>query len=174
VDIDPEQAKRAILELSKIMRYVLYEGDKPTIPIGKEVDMLVHYIELMRLRYADSVKITYRFLEEGGSADVPPLVFLTFVENAFKHGISYRENSFIDTGISIRDGKVFFTCENRLFQTTVLEEEGREGIGLDNLQKRLGLLYGKNYTLDISDDGDVYRVRAVLPSYPSILETNKS
>ena len=103
VDIDPERAKETIVELSKILRFVLYEGSKPTVPLSREMAFLEDYIRLMRMRYSeDKVKVTYNLQPSvtKSQSEVPPLMFITFVENAFKHGISYRQASFIDIGIS--------------------------------------------------------------------------
>ena len=95
VDIDPEKAKESIEEFSKMMRILLYEGDAPTIPLDRELGFIEHFISLMRLRYPeDALRIETVFPEERGGAVVPPLVMASFVENAFKHGVSYSEESF--------------------------------------------------------------------------------
>ena len=104
VDIDPEKAKDTILELSKMMRFVLYEGDKKGVPLSREFDFIRHYIHLMKLRYTDKVRITVNLPQEVPDRQIPPLMLITFIENAFKHGISYQHDSFIDILIDIRGG----------------------------------------------------------------------
>ena len=99
VDIDPEKAKDTILELSKMMRFVLYEGNKAGVPLNREIDFLQNYIILMKLRYTDKVKIKVETPATLPNKEVPPLMFITFVENAFKHGVSYQQESFIDISI---------------------------------------------------------------------------
>ena len=163
VDIDPEQAKSSILELSKLMRYLLYEGDKPTIPLDKETDFLNHYMSLMRLRYADTVRIDLELPEETGGIEVPPLVYASFIENAFKHGISYEEPSFIRISLQENDGKLIFKCTNSRHQAR--SDEGR-GIGQENVRRRLNLLYGSNYTLHYDVQPDVYDALLILPVQP--------
>ena len=91
VDIDPEKAKSTILELSKMMRFVLYEGNKTVVPLEREISFLQNYITLMKLRYTDKVRIQVDVAQTLPNKDVPPLIFITFVENAFKHGVSYRQ-----------------------------------------------------------------------------------
>ena len=95
VDIDPEKAKGTILELSKMMRFVLYEGNKQGVPLSREFDFIRNYITLMRLRFTDKVSISVDLPTEAPDCLIPPLMLITFIENAFKHGISYKHDTFI-------------------------------------------------------------------------------
>ena len=169
VDIDPEKAKESIEEFSKMMRILLYEGDAPTIPLSKELDFIEHFISLMRLRYTeDALRIETVFPEERCNAVVPPLVMASFVENAFKHGVSYSEKSFIRVKVELQKGKVVFHCAN---SSHPAERDERHGIGLENIRKRLTLLYGESYTLSIDTDEGRYDVLLVIPSHPELLES---
>ena len=161
VDIDPEQAKETIVELSKIMRFVLYEGSKQTVPLRQELIFLQNYIELMRMRVADQVDITVDIPPVAADREIPPLMLITFVENAFKHGVSYQRRSFIDISITLSDeGLLHFRCQN----SRVPQGEDRHGgVGLQNVRRRLDLIYGHDYTLDISDTADTYTVNLTLP-----------
>lgn len=160
VDIDPEQAKASIEEFSKLMRFLLYEGDRPTIPLTTELEFLRHYIALMKIRYADSVHIDLSLPEEAPGAEVPPLVFASFVENAFKHGISYERPSFIRVAVALEDGKIVFKCVN----TRQGEDQVRShGVGLANVRGRLDLLYGDRYTLLIDPSTELYDILLLLP-----------
>lgn len=156
VDIDPEKAKETILELSKLMRYVLYEGAKKTVPLAREVEFLNNYVTLMRLRYTDKVKIVVDIPSVIPEHSVPPMLFITFVENAFKHGISYKEASFVNVEMRFRDERVYFVCTNSKHA-----DGGGEhgGVGLSNVKKRLELIYGDNYSLDIDDKESEYIVK---------------
>ena len=166
VDIDPEKAKESIEEFSKMMRILLYEGDAPTIPLAKELDFIEHFISLMRLRYPeDAVRIDTIFPEDRSGAAVPPLVMASFVENAFKHGVSYSADSFIRIKVELQDGKVIFHCANSSHPT---EGDKRHGIGQENIQKRLSLLYGNAYTLSIDEDGGRYDVLLAIPDQPKL------
>ena len=101
VDINPERAKTTIVELSKMMRYILYEGDKKLIPVQREALFLKNYIELMRLRYSSRVSINLDIPEMMPDVMLPPLLLIIFVENAFKHGVSYAAPSFIDIKVTV-------------------------------------------------------------------------
>ena len=160
VDIDPEEAKQTIVELSKMLRFMLYEGNKSTVPLTRELDFLDHYIRLMKLRYTDKVKITMRRPDQLPDVEIPPLVLITFVENAFKHGVSYQRNSFIDIAVEMVKNELVFTCRN----SHIPQEEDHEGgVGLQNVKRRLELLYGKKYSLKINNTPDEYNILLSLP-----------
>lgn len=164
VDIDPEKAKDTILLLSKIMRYVLYEADKKMVPIGREVEFVKSYIQLMKIRYTDKVRIHTEVPDTYSDSKIPPLVLVTFVENAFKHGVSYQQDSFIDIRLEIDDGRMKFVCKNsKKTQTGDQKTEEKGGVGLANVKQRLDLLYNKTYTLDIQDNPETYEVLLLLP-----------
>ena len=161
VDIDPEKAKESIEEFSKMMRILLYEGDAPTIPLERELDFIEHFISLMRLRYPeDALRVDTVFPKVRSGAVVPPLVMASFVENAFKHGVSYSEESFIRVKVELQEGKVVFHCVN---SSHPAEADERHGIGLENIKKRLTLLYGNSYTLSIDEEGGRYDVLLAVP-----------
>ncbi len=160
VDIDPEKAKQTILELSKMMRFVLYEGNKQGVPLDREISFLQNYITLMKLRYTDKVRITVNVPSSMPQKEVPPLMFITFVENAFKHGVSYRRESFIDVTIATGDGQLIFTCANSRIPK---EEDKHGGVGLQNVRQRLDLIYGDRYSFDISDEPEKYIVKLTIP-----------
>ena len=164
VDIDPEQAKETIVELSKIMRFVLYEGSKQKVALRQELMFLENYIELMKMRFTDHVTISVNLPDLIPDREIPPLLLITFVENAFKHGVSYQQQSFVDIDISLDDTFLHFTCRN----SKVAKAEGtanpsEHGVGLQNAQRRLDLLYGNSYMLDINDAEDTYTVTLKLP-----------
>ena len=160
VDIDPEQAKDTILELSKMMRFVLYEGNKQGVPLSRELDFIRHYVTLMQLRYTDKVKITLDLPQEAPDRQIPPLILITFIENAFKHGVSYQHKSFIEVKVSVEGDELRFSCRNSKGKKSN-EEKG--GVGLANVRKRLNLLYGRDYALRIKNDADAYSVDLALP-----------
>ncbi|MBP5383106.1 MAG: histidine kinase, partial [Bacteroidales bacterium] len=166
VDIDPDKAKESIEEFSKMMRILLYEGDSPTIPLSKELDFIEHFVSLMRLRYPEeSVKIDMVFPDECTGAVVPPLVMASLVENAFKHGVSYSSGSFIRVKVEVGDGKVVFRCSNSSHPSG---NDTRHGIGLENIKKRLTLLYGQAFALSIDQTEEQYDVVLAIPSQPDL------
>ena len=166
VDIDPEKAKDTILELSKMMRFILYEGDKSGVPLTREFDFIRHYVALMQLRYTDKVDIRTDLPVEAPDKTVPPLMLISFIENAFKHGISYQHPSFVHIKIAISDEmsansqQLIFTCSNSKAEKPNGE---KGGVGLANVKQRLHLLYDNNYSLKIQNLPDIYNVELTIP-----------
>ena len=163
VDIDPEKAKGTILELSKMMRFVLYEGNKQGVSLTNEIDFIRHYIALMQLRYTDKVRIDIDLPAEVPDRQIPPLILITFIENALKHGISYQHESFIEVKVSVEKGELWFDCRNSKAEKPHQTNEEKGGVGLANVRKRLNLLFGRNYILRIKNDPDVYSVTLNIP-----------
>ena len=160
VDIDPEKAKGTIQELSKMMRFVLYEGNKEGVPLSRECDFIRHYITLMQLRYTDKVRIAIDLPNEVPNRQVPPLILITFIENAFKHGVSYQHESFIEVKVSVEGDRLLFACHNSKAEKPN-DEKG--GVGLANVRKRLDLLFKRDYTLHIHDEAQAYTVELNIP-----------
>ena len=106
------------------------------------------------------VKIDVDFPENVGEISVPPLLMVSFIENAFKHGISYQHDSFIKVSIKLDGNEMFFSCVNSKHATNT---DSTSGIGLENVKKRLHLLFGSNYLLNIEDKDDVFKVLLVIP-----------
>lgn len=164
VDINPERAKSTIVELSKMMRYLLYDGAKEQIPLKVETTFITNYVKLMRLRYPDTVCISLDVPQNAPDRTVPPLLLITFVENAFKHGVSYQRPSFISIAISTDGGTMRFYCSNSKAPAASGKQQG--GVGLVNAKKRLNLIYGNGYTLNIDDGADTFTVNLVIPIKP--------
>lgn len=160
VDIDASKAKKALVELSKLMRYVLYETSNKTILLSREIQFLDNYIELMKLRYINKVSIEVVLPLEVPEVQIPPLLFISFIENAFKHGVSYRKDSFIRISMELDGDKLLFRCSNSNWR----KEDGQyHGIGLENIRKRLRLLFGNDYTLSIDETDDRFSVLLIIP-----------
>ena len=166
IDIDKEKAQEVVLELSKLMRYVLYDGSSMFIPLEKEIQFLGCYIDLMRLRYTDKLEIKTTFVSDLQGVCVPSLLFMQFVENAFKHGVTYKKKSLIDVSLGVDEvgGNVVFTCRNTLPETpNAATVHATGGIGVENARKRLELLYGSKAHLHISNTGEWYNVELKIP-----------
>ncbi|MFT3740762.1 MAG: histidine kinase [Breznakibacter sp.] len=155
VEIDGKRAQEAILKLSKMMRYLLYESEQGKTPLSHEIAFMENYIDLMKLRLSSKVELIVDFPYRYDDIEVPPLLLISFIENAFKHGISYREASFVHIVLQATSGKMTFTCENSLHKQVSSSEhdENRGGIGLENIKKRLLLLYPNTHRLEIGEDG---------------------
>lgn len=163
VDINTDKAKSSIIELSKLMRYVLYEASNQTISLNREIQFLNNYVTLMRLRYTDKVKVEMVVPSVIPEVQIPPLLFISFLENAFKHGVSYQKESYIKMKLQVNtDKKITFHCSNSNWGKV---DEQHHGIGLDNISKRLKLLYGDKYTLSINENKEEnsFNVLLIIP-----------
>ncbi|MDE3742005.1 sensor histidine kinase [Maribacter polysaccharolyticus] len=140
VDLNPVSAKKTIHSLGKLMRYLLYDTETEKVPLQKELDFMTQYIELMKLRFTDKIKISYSFPKMVPNIKVVPLLFITLVENAFKHGVSAGRPSNLDFKLEIEATKLTFTATNPNLPKNTNDKSG-SGIGLENLEKRLRLLY---------------------------------
>lgn len=160
VDIDPDQAKDSIVDMSRMMRYLLYDSDNNYVTLNNALLFLKKYLNLMKLRYTDRVTINLDIPEAcPENVVLAPLLFIPFVENAFKHGVARDKPSAIDIDIEHKGGRLLFHCRNT--KNNVKHEYG--GVGLNNVTKRLELIYGNDYSLDITDDEDTYNVLLDLP-----------
>ncbi len=166
IDIDAESAKNAVIELSKMMRYVLYDSGSERISLNRDIMFLKNYIELMRIRYTDDVQIRVEYPDNlPEQVSIPPLLLIVFVENAFKHGVSYNRPSFIHLRIEYADGQVTSTLTNSRHAAPAGGRKNDPGIGLENVRKRLALIYGeKSYSLDIREEEETYTVTLVIPT----------
>lgn len=167
IDIDKEKAQAAIQELSGLMRYLLYDNASMFVPLEKEIAFLKNYIELMRLRYTNKLELNVAFTTEPQGVLVPSLLFMQFVENAFKHGVTYKKKSLIYVSLDLDEAGEYalFVCRNTLpdaAKTTTLTSQG--GIGIENARKRLELLYGGKASMLIDNDGEWYNVELKIPT----------
>lgn len=161
IDIDQGEAKESIIRLSKLMRHLLYDSEIDKIPIQKEIDFITNYVDLMKLRYSEKVKINLLLPSVLPDKSIPPLLFTSYIENAFKHGVSYQTDSFIVIAVLCKPDKLIFEVKNSKAPRDV-EDESR-GIGIENSRKRLDLIYGKDYSLDIKDLAESYEVKLSIP-----------
>ncbi|WP_178985219.1 sensor histidine kinase [Winogradskyella helgolandensis] len=140
VDISPDQAKTSIHSLSKLMRYMLYDTNEELVLLSKEIDFMTKYIDLMKLRVSGKTVVNYSFPSEETGIKIAPLLFISLIENAFKHGVSASKQSSIQINMTVNEKTVVFTIENDNLPKKTDDKSG-SGIGLHNIEKRLELLY---------------------------------
>ncbi|WP_235856447.1 sensor histidine kinase [Flagellimonas oceanensis] len=162
VDISPEEAKSTIHSLSKLMRYLLYDTRTEEVPLKMELDFMEKYIELSKLRLTEKTKVTYNFPKLDDNIKVPPLLFISLIENAFKHGVSAQEESCIAFDIAMHGDRIVFKGWNTDFPKTHTDHSG-SGIGLRNLQERLELLYPNEHSFDHEISSGYYHVKVETP-----------
>lgn len=166
IDIDPEKAQDMIIDMSSLMRYMLYDSSKPEIALSSEIKFIKDYLAIMRVRYPENMVKIHSKLPDShhtGGIMIPPLLYLVFIENAFKHGISYSSESFVGVSLSVKDKKILFQCTNSIHHTSRIEQAA--GIGLENVKRRLDIIYGKEYSLEIGRTESTYTVTLNLPLY---------
>lgn len=163
IEISPEKAQQTVLDLSKLMRYVLYENNHYFVPVNKEIDFIKNYIDLMRIRLTKDIDVRVNIQDFPVSGKfIVPMIFISLIENAFKHGISYTNPSFIHIDIYQIDNNLVCLIRNSFFPKNESDKSG-SGIGLDNLKKRLNILYPHKHILNIKKEDNVYISELVVP-----------
>lgn len=142
---DTAKAQETIQELSKMLRHILYDYQQPTVSITEEIEFLENYVKLMRIRLPQSVEVTFNNNIQSSNVEVAPMLFISLVENAFKHGISPTEPSFIHINITADNRQIVCDIQNSNYPKTASDHSGH-GIGLQQVEKRLELAYPENYT----------------------------
>ena len=160
VDISPEIAKTSIHSLSNMMRYLLFESTTERIPLIKEILFLERYIALMQLRVSSNLTIRKNFPVINQPIQIAPLLLISFIENSFKHGIDALQESFININITINDNEINYTVVNSFFPDKVAITNS--GIGLENLKKRLELLYPNKFSLNLEENVSTYTAQLIL------------
>lgn len=154
-------APNVVMKLSEIMQYVLYEVKEPKISLIKSINYLYSYLELEKLRYGDRVKSDISIEGDIDDLEVPPLLFLPFLENCFKHGTRHNQDINVRIDFAVRDKFLYFTIENNYVKST--DNTPKHGIGIENVERRLQLLYGSTYSLKTKSKGGLYTVNLKIP-----------
>lgn len=164
IDIDTSAAQRSVIELSKMMRYVLYDSDNATIDIVSEVRFIENYISLMKIRYTEDVEVKLEVENPlPSNTKIPPLLLIVLVENAFKHGVSYNKRSYVHIYISCQKSGVVCEVRNSRHNTPQTDKKA-SGLGLENMRKRLDLLFGNHYSLLINQsNSEEYSITLKIP-----------
>ncbi|MGQ1947610.1 sensor histidine kinase [Geofilum sp. OHC36d9] len=161
IQLSPDKAQDAVHRLAKLMRYHLYETNSDTVPLKGELDFLESYVALMKLRTGANMKVNFSYSVEDDGDMIAPLLFVPLVENAFKYGASSDSNSVILIHVNEENHVLEVKVENSVFvNPEALDAHG--GIGLDNLQKRLRLIYPERYSFDAGLHGEMFVVNLVI------------
>ena len=165
VEIDQRRAQDAVHELSGLLRYVLYEDNAPAVPLSRETAFISSYVRLMMLRTGKNVKVSLSLPQQdvGERAMVAPLLFISLIENAFKHGINPSGESFIDISVTLSQGSIICRISNGNFPKSDSDRSG-SGIGLDNLIRRLNLIYPSAYSFSRAISDGIYTCTLVIPA----------
>lgn len=156
-----DKVESALIQLSNLLRYMLYEGTQGKISLTQELKYLNGYIDLQKLRFGDDVIIIFTADGDLENFDLEPMLLIPFVENAFKHGMGTIENPMIKIKLTAVNKTLKFLVENDIADISESKDDN-SGIGLNNVKRRLDLLYKNNYELTISTDNGKYMVNLKL------------
>jgi len=154
------------------MSYILYECSTETVAIKSELTFLRNYIDLEKYRYENRVEVTFFQETDDDSLKIAPLLFIAYIENAFKYGLSNDKNN-IDIRLVANAGVIDFYIENNYTQHETGNNNQKRGIGIENVKRRLELLYPKHYELNISSDDNIFRVQLKIDTNGNQLYDNR-
>jgi hypothetical protein len=161
IDNNSPTAKEAVMKLSKLMRYMLYENGSGKVKLSREFEFIQSYIDLMKLRFAEEMTIHLIIPEVYLDREIPPMLFISHIENAFKYGSSYEHESFINIVFEVLENKLLFTCINTKHSGINKNQGG--GLGILNSENRLKLLFGTRYSLTINATEKLFNVSLEIP-----------
>ena len=161
IEMDQVQAQKSVIELSKLMRYLLNESQEGTATIKAEFEFLNSYIDLMRIRYSDKVKIDINLDIKEDYRKIPSLLFISLVENAFKYGVSYSQDSYIYINAKQDQEQLSFEIKNSVSSKSKTEKG--TGVGLVNLKKQLDILFKGTQNFEIIETDKEYQVKLIIP-----------
>lgn len=156
---DNETAE-GISKLSHLMRYMLHDSNVEKISLEKEIKYIEDFMELQKIRFSSSYNIKIDFNKSGNinTTFISPMILIPFVENAFKHGISIENESFVNINLEVNQRKIIFSVENTINKLREENNKSDSGIGLENVKRRLELIYPKKHSLKIKNDGNLFFV----------------
>lgn len=154
-----DKAPEIVIKLSEIMRYMLYECNERTVPLEKEIKYMGNYIELEKLRHGKDADISFKCEGEVKNQKIAPLIFIPFFENSFKHGISNQlKKGYVHINLQVRDNETELDISNSKAPKAEENDDHSGGIGLENVKRRLHLLYPGKHQLKITEDEQQYNV----------------
>ena len=151
-------APEAVLRLSSLMRYMIYESNAHTVPLSREIKYLDDYIGLQQLRYRQSPVVDLVIAGDTETCFIAPLLFIHFLENAYKHSPARLAPGAIRVKVVVESNTLLFSCQNPIATTQANDLDVPGGIGLPNIKKRLALLYPDKHALEINSDGEIFSV----------------
>jgi Putative regulator of cell autolysis len=167
IDIDTDTAKDAVIRLSTLMRYLLYDTAQGQTSLKKEVEFIESYITLMKLKFSKKVRITLDIPQTIPDIQVPPMLFISFLENAFKHGVSYQTDSYVIFRLQTTDNQLNLLIQNSKHKNNEKFDKSYSGIGMTNIKKSLELLFKNNYILNVNENDKEFKVELTIPIYNS-------
>lgn len=165
IELNPEKAQEMLIDMAKLMRHTLYDSAQPRVSLEREIEFVRNYIRLMADRFPSAklhIHTDFPSPELTRHIEIPPLLFMVFIENAFKHGVGASEEAFVDVAMRIEGHTLRFTCTNSIAAAAERPEQSK-GIGLANVRKRLEIIYGSSATLTTRHLDDAFFVELSIP-----------
>ena len=159
-----DKAEQAFVQFIDMTKYLYSNGNRDFIPVTEEVDYIRKYIGLQKFRLNEHTEVAIEVDNADDTASIAPMLLITFVENAFKYGVSSHLDSRIEIEIKVTEKDILFGIRNRIFEESLMKQG--DGIGIANCRKRLALIYPGAHSLDISDSGDFFQVKLRLAAHP--------
>ena len=157
-----EDSKNAVIKLARLMRYVLNESGNDNKLLSEEIEFMNNYINLMKLRIGSKTTLSVNFPTEYKDLMIPYLLFVSLIENAFKYGISVQEESYVNISLACGENNILFKCENGIPESNSGINYASPGIGLENLKKRLSLLYPGRHELKVDRNENKFEVNIII------------
>ena len=159
---NPDCASQSIIELSEMMRYMIYEANVEKVPLKKELDYIDNYLHLQKLQYGNQELVEYTLTGEPEQTEVAPMLFIPFIENAFKHCTNKETKHAIRFSFLFDTDKICFEAMNIADKTQTISKDKTSGIGLDTIKRRLEILYPQRHDLQIQEINDYFCVSLTL------------
>ena len=163
IEMNSEKAQDAVVRLSTLMRYLLYDSAHGNIGLKKEIEFIQSFILLMQIRHSEEVEIRLKVPDPAPEIEIPPMLFISLLENAFKHGVRYPLKSYIYFELQVRANSLLCIVKNSRHKTQKPDLDSYAGIGLENLKKSLSLLYQQNFSLEIAEKENEFEVQLTIP-----------
>ncbi|MEI7727475.1 MAG: sensor histidine kinase, partial [Bacteroidota bacterium] len=161
IDTDTRKSKESVMKLSKLMRYLLYENSNGKVKLSREFEFIKSYVDLMIIRFDNDIIVNLEIPENYADIEIPVMIFISYIENAFKFGASYQQKSFIHVVFEVTDNMLFFTCLNSITRKKEVNRVG--GLGLSNSKQRLDLLFKDRYKLSVRETEKIFTVELNIP-----------
>ncbi|MBN1182486.1 MAG: sensor histidine kinase [Bacteroidales bacterium] len=158
---DTDKASLSLNKLSDMMRYMIYDAERNTVSLSDEIKYIENYIHLQKIRNSYPENIHFEIKGNHENTQIAPMLFLPFIENAFKHSALNNKNNQVDIKLIIEPENIQFTCTNTLFEKS-FEKDATRGVGLDIIRKRLDLIYPNTYKLEIDQTKEKYIVQLTI------------
>ena len=171
IEKQAHELAQSIAQLTGLMRYTIYESNGAYVPLVKEVEYIENYISLQRLRFTEA-EVPVRFTIQGDlrSVQIAPMLLINFVENAFKHGVSLKKESFIDINLAVTESQIHFTVVNTIHRQNAQASVKHSGFGQENTRKLLRLQYPDRHSLEMKEENNLHKVSLVIQLHKQKIE----